>query len=70
MEHVTVKVKGLRCEKCAASVQKALNGLQGTANVSVTYESMAAVLDYDPEAVDMAAIRAAITDDEKGFSVA
>jgi copper chaperone len=69
MEHIEVNVKGLRCEKCAASVEKALNALPGTANVSVTYESMLAVLDYDPATTNIEAVKDAITDEEKGFSV-
>jgi Cation transport ATPase len=70
MEHVEIKVAGLRCDKCSAFVEGELKKLHGTDNVSVSYPLMQAVLDYDPAVTNMDEIHATITNEEKGFSVA
>ena len=70
MEHIEIKVAGLRCDNCSAFVERELNKLQGTYNVSVSFPLMLAVLDYDPTITNIDEIYATINNEEKGFSVA
>ena len=70
MQKVTIKIEGLRCEKCSGFVQRQLEALEGTSDVSVTLDPMQATLSYDPDLVSIEGIEAAINNEEKGFSVA
>ena len=58
----TVEVGGMHCEKCVASVNKALSAVPGLSNVSVNLEKNQATFDGD---ASEDAIKAAI--DAIGF---
>lgn len=61
-----VKVKGMSCGHCVASVTKALEALDGTKNVNVTLDT--GIAEYDEEKpVDKAAVKEAVT--KIGFEV-
>ncbi len=69
MEKQTVlKVPGMHCDHCEASVRGALTALRGVASVSVDLATKDVRVSYDAGAVDEAALRAAIED--VGFDVA
>jgi copper chaperone len=57
----TVKIKGMRCGHCVASVTKALSGIDGIKNVQVSLEKGEATFD-EAKPVDQAKIKNAISD--------
>ena len=59
-----IKIDGMHCEHCAASVEKALSSLEGVKKVKVKLAKGIAKLDGE---VSDEAIRTAVT--EAGFSV-
>jgi len=62
----TIKVKGMRCGHCVASVTKALEALDGATNVRVDLATGAASFD-EVRPVEKAQVRAAI--EAIGFEV-
>jgi len=57
----TIKVKGMTCQHCVAAVTRALEAIDGIANVTVDLDAGTAT--YDPVApVDSDVIRKAIED--------
>jgi copper chaperone CopZ len=54
----TISIKGMNCPHCVASTKKALEGIPGVSNVTVTLKKNEASYDGD---VDIAEIKAAIT---------
>lgn len=66
-EMAEVKIKGMRCQHCVASVTKALGEIEGVSNVKVDLEAGVATFDSDREIPD-SEIAAAIT--AIGFEVA
>ena len=62
----TVKVKGMSCQHCVASVTKALTEIEGVADVQINLET-GDVTYSETSPVDSAAIKAAITN--TGFEV-
>ena len=60
----TIKVRGMKCQHCAANATKALEGLDGITNVSVDLER--GEISFDGQA-PMEEIRAAIA--AKGYTV-
>lgn len=61
-----VKVNGMSCGHCVASVTKALEALDGVKNVNVTLDT--GIAEYDEEKpVDKAAVKEAVT--KIGFEV-
>ena len=62
----TIKVKGMSCQHCQASVTEALKGIEALSDVSVNLEKGEASFSSSGE-VDMARITAAIRD--IGFDV-
>ena len=67
MQTVTMKVKGMTCGGCVASVERVLRALEGVDNADVSLERGEATVQYAPERVDVAKFRAAIED--AGFDV-
>ncbi|MDO9244627.1 MAG: heavy-metal-associated domain-containing protein [Rhodocyclaceae bacterium] len=65
METTTIKVDGMSCGGCVASVTKVLTELPGVAKVEVVLEPGQAKVDFDPAQVARAALCAAI--DDAGF---
>lgn len=55
-----VPVRGMDCADCARSVQAALDALPGVESVNVLLASEKAVVSYDPQRVQLAAIRKAV----------
>lgn len=63
----TIKIKGMSCGHCVASVTKALSNLDGISNVEVSLEKGEATFNLDKE-VPMSVIKAAIV--KIGFEAA
>ncbi|NLA28013.1 MAG: heavy-metal-associated domain-containing protein [Firmicutes bacterium] len=64
---VELVVEGMSCQHCVASVQKALDKLDGVGCVQVELEGKKVELVYDPDLVDLQIIREAI--EEEGYQV-
>ena len=62
METTTIKVKGMTCGGCVASVERVLRGLDGVGEVSVSLENGEAKVEFDRERVKPEALRSAIED--------
>jgi copper chaperone len=62
METTTIKVKGMTCGGCVASVERVLRGLDGVGEVSVSLENAEAEVEFDRERVKPEALRSAIED--------
>jgi P-type Cu+ transporter len=62
-----VPVQGMDCAECTLHVQKAISGLAGVEAVEVYLSSEKAVIQLDPEKVDLAGIRQAVK--QAGYSV-
>jgi len=60
METVTLRVDGMTCGGCVYGVRKVLTRLPGVSKAEVTYEQSRAVVTYDPAAVTVAKMIAAI----------
>ncbi len=65
METTTIKVGGMSCGGCVASVTKVLGELPGVGKVDVTLEPGQAVVAFDVAQVSREALCAAI--DDAGF---
>jgi copper chaperone len=65
METTTIKVSGMSCGGCVASVTKVLSELPGVAKVSVMLEPGQATVEFDAGQVSRDALCAAI--DDAGF---
>lgn len=63
----TVKVEGMSCGHCVASVKKAVESLNGIKSVEVSLENKLAVVEFDSAKTDLAAIKNAIED--QGYDV-
>ena len=61
-----IKVKGMSCNHCVMAVTKALNAVDGVANVKVSLETGEAVFE-ETKPVDMAVVREKIK--KAGFEV-
>jgi copper chaperone len=62
METTTIKVDGMSCGGCTASVTKVLAELPGVAKVEVTLSPGQATVEFDAAQVQRAALCAAIAD--------
>ena len=67
METLVLKVEGMSCGHCKASVEKALKALNGVANATVTLEAKEVNVEFDGSAVNVEAMKKAIEDD--GYEV-
>jgi copper chaperone len=56
----TIRVEGMHCKMCSASVTKALKATPGVERVSVSYEKGEAVIQYDDQKVTEAKLREVI----------
>lgn len=56
----TIRVEGMHCKMCSASVKKALIATPGVSKVEVNLERKEAVIDYDDEKVTEAELREVI----------
>ncbi len=67
MAHTTLDIDGMTCGGCVASITRVLSRLPGVASAVVSLEKAQAVVDHDPVAAPVPALRAAVED--AGFSV-
>ncbi|HYC48931.1 MAG TPA: heavy-metal-associated domain-containing protein [Burkholderiales bacterium] len=67
MQTVTMKVKGMTCGGCVASVERVLSDLDGVDKVDVSLQRGEATVEYAPERVRESQLREAIED--AGFHV-
>jgi copper chaperone len=65
METTTIKVSGMSCGGCTASVTKVLSETPGVMKAEVTLTPGQAVVEFDPAQVTRAVLCAAI--DDAGF---
>ncbi len=68
MQTVSMKVEGMTCNGCVASVSRVLKAVPGVASAEVTLQPGAATVTYDPAQTDVARLRHAIED--AGYDVA
>lgn len=68
MSEAIIKVGGMSCQKCVASVTAALQGVPGVAAVAVSLEAGEAKVGYDAAQASIEALRAAVED--AGFDAA
>jgi len=57
---VTIKVTGMKCEKCSASVTKALKATEGVEDAQVSSDKGEAVIKYDDQKLNEAKLREVI----------
>lgn len=62
-----IRVEGMVCEACVASVERVLTRLDGVDSVSVSLPHHKATITYDGECVDLTSIREAVLN--AGFEV-
>jgi copper chaperone CopZ len=65
---VTIKVDGMKCAKCSASVSKALKATDGVESAEVSSEKGEAVIKYDDQKLNEAKLREVIN--STGFKAA
>lgn len=65
---VTIKVEGMKCAKCSASVTKALKATEGVEEAQVSSEKGEAVIKYDDQKLTEAKLREVIN--STGFKAA
>ena len=65
---VTIKVEGMKCAKCSASVSKALKATDGVEEAQVSSEKGEAVIKYDDQKLNEAKLREVIN--STGFKAA
>jgi len=57
---VTIRVEGMKCEKCSASVTKALKATAGVEEAQVSSDKGEAVIKYDDQKVNETKLREVI----------
>jgi len=62
-----LRVSGMSCGGCQLLVKEALEEVQGVTSAEASFRDGVIAVDYDPEAVSMADIKAVI--EEQGFKV-
>ena len=60
--HTQLDIRGMSCSTCAESIATSARALDGVGETSVNYATDEGVVEYDPEAVSLAAIYAAVED--------
>lgn len=68
METVTLKVNGMSCQGCVASVTRVLRALPGVGEVAVALAPGTATVTYDPHQTGYPAFQRAVED--AGYEVA
>lgn len=56
----TIRIEGMHCKMCAASVTKALKATAGVETVAVSFEKGETVIQYDDQKVNEAKLREVI----------
>ncbi len=65
--NVSLKISGMHCASCASLIEKTLNKIDGTSEVSVNYGSETANLIYDENVIDIDSIKLSI--EKLGFKI-
>jgi len=60
MAYVNLKITGMTCDHCAASVEQALKAQRGVCAAQVGYRQGLAHVEYEPDVVNIAALRQAV----------
>lgn len=68
MNTVTLKIEGMHCDGCAATIQALLERNSGVRKVAVTFKDGEARVLYDPHSVTESELTATI--EKSGFRVA
>jgi copper chaperone len=68
METVTLKVEGMTCGGCVASVTRVLKTTPGVADAAVRLDAGSATVTFDPARTSVPALKSAIED--AGYAVA
>jgi copper chaperone len=68
MQTITLKVEGMSCGGCVASVTRVLKAVPGVADVKVQLSPGIAEVNYDPARAGVPALKAAI--EGAGYAVA
>lgn len=68
MQTVTIKVEGMTCGGCVASVTRVLKAVPGVSDVAVTLRPGEATVAFDPARTGVPTLHAAIKD--AGYDVA
>jgi copper chaperone len=67
VETTTIRINGMTCSGCVASVTRVLQALDGVGRVDVSLEGAQATVEYEPGRVNPARLRSAI--EGAGFEV-
>lgn len=67
MSKSTINISGMTCEHCVETVTKALEGLSGVNEASVSLAEKSARVSYDEEKIGIPEITKAVTD--AGFEI-
>ena len=62
MQTAQIKVEGMTCGGCVASVKRALQQIEGVETVEVSLDQAQARVQYDPARVNESQLRSAIED--------
>jgi mercuric transport protein len=57
---VTIRIEGMHCQNCAASVQKKLKATEGVEDVRVSFEKKEAWVKFDDQKTSVAKLREVI----------
>ncbi len=68
METLAMKVQGMTCNGCAATVARVLNNVPGVKQAQVTLAPPEAKVTFDPARTNAAALKSAVED--AGYDVA
>jgi len=62
MTEIKIKIEGMMCGHCQASVTKAISSVKGVSAASVNLAGKEATVTYDPKKTNLDAIKAAIVE--------
>jgi copper chaperone CopZ len=62
MTETKIKIEGMMCGHCQASVTKAISSVKGVSAASVNLAGKEATISYDPKITNVDAIKAAIVE--------
>jgi len=68
MVEMNLKIEGMTCDECEASIAKGVNAIAGIDSISANHEDSTAFVRYNASETDLTKITAAI--EERGFEVA
>lgn len=67
MQKTVIKVEGMGCAHCVATVNKAVSALNGVSSVTVDLEGKTVTVEYDSSTLQLDSIKKAIAD--QGYEV-